>query len=248
MKKLMGMLTAGFICVTATGCSAAQVLSSPPQPKITGGFSADCTITAYIIPPGENAESETEFTFSGHAKRLGSGFWSMEITSPETISGLTVSAADDVLTSRMGELTFDVQTSELPDAAPLTAFFSAMDNAAAQLESTPLSAGEEGGWVYSGNGCTIIFDGSGVPVSLATGQPKMTVSFSDFTAENISSETTAPDTAPPETTSETVTEVQTTVSTTAVETVQTTAATTHSEAVTTTVPKASETTKTAEIS
>ena len=171
-----------MMCVTATGCSAAEVLSSPPQPQITGGFTADCSVTAYIIPPGENAESETEFTFSGQTKRLGSGFWSMEITSPETIAGLTVSSADDVLTSHLGDLTFDVQTSSLPDSSPLTAFFSAMDNAAAQLESTSLSAGEDGGWVYSGDGCTIIFDSCGVPVSLATGQPKMTVSFSNFTA------------------------------------------------------------------
>ena len=111
-----------MMCVTATGCSAAEVLSSPPQPQITGGFTADCSVTAYIIPPGENAESETEFTFSGQTKRLGSGFWSMEITSPETIAGLTVSSADDVLTSHLGDLTFDVQTSSLPDSSPLTAF------------------------------------------------------------------------------------------------------------------------------
>lgn len=220
MKKLMGMITV-MMCVTATGCSAAEVLSSPPQPQITGGFTADCSVTAYIIPPGENAESETEFTFSGQTKRLGSGFWSMEITSPETIAGLTVSSADDVLTSHLGDLTFDVQTSSLPDSSPLTAFFSAMDNAAAQLESTSLSAGEDGGWVYSGDGCTIIFDSCGVPVSLATGQPKMTVSFSNFTAGEISE-------TPLETTSTTIgeTEVQTSAETTAETTAVTTAVTT----------------------
>ena len=223
MKKLMGMITV-MMCVTATGCSAANVLSSPPQPQITGGFTADCTVTAYIIPPGENAESETEFTFSGQTKRLGSGFWSMEITSPETIAGLTVSSADDVLTSHLGDLTFDVQTSSLPDSSPLTAFFSAMDNAAAQLESTSLSAGEDGGWVYSGDGCTIIFDSCGVPVSLATGQPKMTVSFSNFTAGEISE-------TPSETTPATIgeTEVQTTTSaeTSAVTTAVTTSVSTE---------------------
>lgn len=259
MKKLMGMITV-MMCVTATGCSAAEVLSSPPQPQITGGFTADCTVTAYIIPPGENAESETEFTFSGQTKRLGSGFWSMEITSPETIAGLTVSSADDVLTSHLGDLTFDVQTSSLPDSSPLTAFFSAMDNAAAQLESTSLSAGEDGGWVYSGDGCTIIFDSCGVPVSLATGQPKMTVSFSNFTAGEISE---APSETTPATISETVvqtsaettaettavtTAITTSVSTTAVESVTeatvSTAHTTHTEAhepAETTVPASSET-------
>lgn len=259
MKKLMGMITV-MMCVTATGCSAAEVLSSPPQPQITGGFTADCTVTAYIIPPGENAESETEFTFSGQTKRLGSGFWSMEITSPETIAGLTVSSADDVLSSHLGDLTFDVQTSSLPDSSPLTAFFSAMDNAAAQLESTSLSAGEDGGWVYSGDGCTIIFDSCGVPVSLATGQPKMTVSFSNFTAGEISE---APSETTPATISETVvqtsaettaettavtTSVSTELSTTAVESVTeatvSTAHTTHTEAhepAETTVPTSAET-------
>ena len=214
MKKLMGMITV-MMCVTATGCSAAEVLSSPPQPQITGGFTADCSVTAYMIPPGENAESETEFTFSGQTKRLGSGFWSMEITSPETIAGLTVSSADDVLTSHLGDLTFDVQTSSLPDSSPLTAFFSAMDNAAAQLDR------KDGGWVYSGDGCTIIFDSCGVPVSLATGQPKMTVSFSNFTAGEISE-------TPLETTSTTIgeTEIQTSAETTAETTAVTTAITT----------------------
>lgn len=225
MKKLMGMITV-MMCVTAKGCSAAEVLSSPPQPQITGGFTADCSVTAYIIPPGENAESETEFTFSGQTKRLGSGFWSMEITSPETIAGLTVSSADDVLTSHLGDLTFDVQTSSLPDSSPLTAFFSAMDNAAAQLESTSLSAGEDGGWVYSGDGCTIIFDSCGVPVSLATGQPKMTVSFSNFTAGEISETPSSEITS--ETTPATIgeTEIQTSAETTAETTAVTTAITT----------------------
>ena len=114
-----------------------------------------------------------------------------------------------------------MQTSSLPDSSPLTAFFSAMDNAAAQLESTSLSAGEDGGWVYSGDGCTIIFDSCGVPVSLATGQPKMTVSFSNFTAGEISE-------TPLETTSTTIgeTEIQTSAETTAETTAVTTAITT----------------------
>lgn len=96
----------------------------------------------------------------------------MEITSPETIAGLTVSSADDVLTSHLGDLTFDVQTSSLPDSSPLTAFFSAMDNAAAQLESTSLSAGEDGGWVYSGDGCTIILTAAEFPYRWQQVSPK----------------------------------------------------------------------------
>lgn len=192
MKKIIMIITAAGLCLSAAGCSGG-IISAPPDPKITGSYSADCTVTAYIIPPGESADSETEFTFSGHTRRLGGGFWEMTIDSPETVAGLEISAADDILTSRMGELTFDMKTASLPDSSPLTAFFSEMDEAAARLDAgNTLTSGEDGGWVYSGGNSTIIFDGSGYPVSMAVGEPKMTVEFTGFTlSEGETSETAA---------------------------------------------------------
>lgn len=190
MKKIIMIITAAGICLSAAGCSGG-IISAPPDPKITGSYSADCTVTAYIIPPGESADSETEFTFSGHTRRLGGGFWEMTIDSPETIAGLEIAAADDILTSRMGELTFDVKTESLPDSSPLTAFFSEMDEAAARLDAgNTLTSGEDGGWVYSGGSSTIVFDGSGYPVSMAVSEPKMTVQFTGFAlSEGETSET-----------------------------------------------------------
>lgn len=190
MKKIIMIITAAGLCLSAAGCGGG-IISAPPDPKITGSYSADCTVTAYIIPPGESADSETEFTFSGHTRRLGGGFWEMTIDSPETVAGIEISAADDILTSRMGELTFDMQTASLPDSSPLTAFFSEMDEAAARLDAgNTLTSGEDGGWVYSGGNSTIIFDGSGYPVSMAVGEPKMTVEFTGFAlSEGETSET-----------------------------------------------------------
>lgn len=235
MKKIITAITAAAICLSAAGCSGG-LTGAPPDPKITGSFGAGCTVTAFIIPPGGDADDEAEFTFSGQTRRLGGGFWEMTVDSPETVAGLEISLEGDTLSSRMNDLTFDIGASQMPDSSPLKALFSELDEAAARLDAqSVLSPGEEGGWVYSGSNCSIVFDGNGYPVSMAVTEPKMTVQFTSFTVssgntDSIVSETTAPETSVsetmpvPETTASETRALETSITETASETASITSA------------------------
>ena len=199
--------------IIAAGLSACSVsdLAPSPQPRLDGGFTCECTVTAGIIPPGSDSSEETEFAFSGNLKRLGAGFWELEITSPETIAGMKMSSSDGELSSSLGELSFDLAPEDVPQKSPVYALFTAIDNMSAAFENgAGLTSGEEGGWVYTADGISAVFDGNGVITSLALSSPKMTAQFTNFTeTETVietpseSETTSAPLATIPETASET---------------------------------------------
>lgn len=169
-----------IIAAGITACSVTD-LTGAPQPKLDGGYTCKCDITAGIIPPGSDSSEECEFAFSGTVKRLGKGFWEMEITSPETISGMKLSSCDGDLSSSLGELSMGVTAENVSDKSPVSALFSTLDKIALDLESgAELTSGENGGWVYSAEGINAVFDGEGVITSMAVSSPKMTVNFSEF--------------------------------------------------------------------
>lgn len=174
--KIKRVITAAAICTSLAGCSFSEIAGLPPEPQITSAYTAECTVTSYIVPP--DSEEETQFCFGGKIKRLGTGFWELEITSPETVAGLKITASDDTVDSSLGELSFSLPLEHIPEASPFTAIFGALDSAAVNGRS--LSSGEEGGWVMSSDTYTIIFDGSGTPVSMAMSNPRMTVEFESF--------------------------------------------------------------------
>lgn len=175
--KLLKMISASAaLCIGITGCSISEIAGMPPEPQIRTAYSADCTACAYITPP--DSEEETEFSFVGKLKRLGTGFWELEITSPETLAGMKISAADDNISSNLGELRFDIPAENIPDSSPFMSIFRNLDSAA--VSETALTSGDDGGWVLKEDNCTIIFDGSGIPVSMAVSEPKMTVEFTGF--------------------------------------------------------------------
>ncbi len=176
MRKLLSVIPASALAASIfSGCSL-NSQGMPPEPQLNTAFTAECSVTAYIVPP--NSDEETEFSFSGTVQRLGTGFWEMDIASPETIAGMSVSAADDTVTIALGELNFDSEAANIPDNAPFMAIFSVLDSAA--VCETPLESGADGGWVMTDEKYTIIFDGSGVPVTMAVSQPKITVEFTSF--------------------------------------------------------------------
>lgn len=201
--------------IIAAGLSACSVsdLAPSPEPKLEGGFTCECTVTAGIIPPGSDSTEETEFTFSGDLKRLGAGFWELEISSPETIAGMKMTSGDGELSSSLGELSFELAPEAVPRKSPVYALFTAIDNMSYAFENgAVLTSGNEGGWVYTADGISAVFDGDGVITSLALAEPKMTAQFTNFTeTETITetsseSETTsAPVATIPETVSETTT-------------------------------------------
>lgn len=201
--------------IIAAGLSACSVsdLAPSPKPKLDGGFTCECTVTAGIIPPGSDSSEETEFAFSGNLKRLGAGFWELEISSPETISGMKLTSSDGELSSSLGELSFDLAPEDVPHKSPVYALFTAIDNMSAAFENgAELTSGEEGGWVYTADGISAVFDEEGVITSLALASPKMTAQFTNFTETETVMETTsesettsAPVATIPETVSETTT-------------------------------------------
>lgn len=199
--------------IIAAGISACSVsdLSPSPQPKLDGGFTCECTVTAGIVPPGSDSGEETEFVFSGNLKRLGAGFWELEISSPETISGMKITSCDGDFSSSLGELSFDLAPEDVPQKSPVYALFTSLDNMSSAFENgAELTSGEEGGWVYTADGVSAVFDGDGVITSMALASPKMTAQFNGFIMSETVMETTlssetssAPLAAVPETASET---------------------------------------------
>ena len=178
--------------IIAAGISACSVsdLAPSPQPKLDGGFTCECTVTAGIIPPGSDSSEETEFAFSGNLKRLGAGFWELEISSPETISGMKMTSCDGDLSSSLGELSFDLAPEDVPQKSPVYALFTAIDNMSAAFENgAELTSGNEGGWVYTSDGVSAVFDSNGVITSLALASPKMTAQFTNFTETETITET-----------------------------------------------------------
>ena len=126
----------------------------------------------------------------------------MELTSPDTLKGLKVALSGDVVNSSLGELTFSMPAEKMPDLSPFMEIFSVLDSAASAAEQgETLVSGENGGWVLSTEGSTIIFDGNGCPVSMASSYPRLTAEITEFklitestvtAPEETSAQTTAP--------------------------------------------------------
>ena len=185
--KLRKIVSAALASLMLAGCSANVLTGFPPEPQIKSGFTAQCAATAYIIPPDRTEEEE--FCFGGTLTRLGTGFWKLELSSPETLNGVVITRSDDVFHSELGELSFDTAAEDLPSKSPFAAIFSDIDKAA--VSSEPLESGENGGWVLNTDTCTIVFDEQGEPVSMACSSPRMTVEFTDFMPAGTESSETA---------------------------------------------------------
>ncbi len=178
----MAVITALSI-LTLTGCEN-PITAAPPEPQVMSSYSTECNVTAFITPP--NGGDNEEFKYSGRLTRRGLGFWELELTSPDTVSGMRITAEDEVITSYSGELTFSLTADKMPDNSSFMAVFESLD-ALASCDPV-LTSGEDGGWVYACEEYTVIFDGKGIPVSMAVSQPSLTVDFSAF--ENLPAEET----------------------------------------------------------
>ena len=122
-----------IIAAGITACSVTE-LSGVPRPQLDGGYTCKCEVTAGIIPPGSDSNEECEFAFSGTVKRLGKGFWEMDITAPDTIAGMKLTSCDGDLSSSLGELSMGVSAENVSDKSPVSALFTALDKIALDLE------------------------------------------------------------------------------------------------------------------
>lgn len=175
----------GLAAVVLSGCSIKELASIPPDPKIGSAFSADCSVTAVITPPDK--EEQTEFSFGGRLRRLGTGFWELEISSPDSLAGMKITRSDGNVTASLGELKLEGTAEDIPDKSPFMALFNTLDSAASS--DIPIEQGKEGGWVINGGSYSIVLDGSGVPVSMAVSSPELTIDFSAFDSGDNTEET-----------------------------------------------------------
>ncbi len=184
-----------FLCAAVfTGCSLNEITGKAPEAQIKGAYNAECSVTAYIVPPDTN--EETEFKFDCKVKRLGTGFWEMDITAPDTVCGMKITASDGSVSSQLDGFSISCEQNDVPAASPVFTLFKVLDSFA--LTEAPLESGSDGGWMLKTEDCTMIFDSAGAPVSLAASNPKITVSFTSFTVITSEAQTVTGTTAPAE--------------------------------------------------
>ena len=244
--SLLKIIAPVFLAAGISACGIADI-SMPPEPKLTGGFTCECTVTTEIVPPGDESGEVTEFAFSGKLSRLGTGFYELELSSPETVSGMKISSRDGDISSSLGELSLDIAAEDVPQRSPVYALFTSFDNMAAAFEKgAELVSGDDGGWVYRSDGLSAVFDGDGIITYMAIASPKMTAEFSSFTiSENFTETASASESESLSETTAATTSVMTTASETSLP-VTTSAETIFSESsaaiAETTSPQTSETT------
>lgn len=240
-KGILTAFSAGIFCIVMSGCSLTEITGLPPEPQIKAAYSCEYTATAVVVPP--DTGEKTEFCFGGRLDRLGMGFWENELTSPETLAGMKLTLTGDGVNASLGELNFDMDCADIPDAAPFMAIFTELDNAA--ICENELKSAPDGGWQLETKNGVLLFDGSGIPVMLTVNEPAVTVNFSRFEKkgeQTVSEETSiSSETTTTESSQTTVTVPETTVSvhettTTTHVTKETTVTTTTAEETTTTVP------------
>ncbi len=171
-----------FLCMVLclallAGCTSP--LNVPPRPRITGGYTLCCTVKTEVTPADK--ETPEEFAFSGNVKRLGSGFWEMEITAPESLAGMKIALSGDNVTSSLGELSFSSELSAIPKKSPAMTVFRCLDNAAVALgngASLEAASGVQG-WSLTAGEYSLLFDNDGVPIAMTAAG--FSAEFTEFT-------------------------------------------------------------------
>lgn len=92
-----------------------------------------------------------ELEFDSTVKRYGMGIWEMEVNSPETLAGLSLTGSDNGVTASLGDLKLEVPMENINDKAVFALIFKAIDSAASAAEAGVLNCTNTGdGKVCSG--------------------------------------------------------------------------------------------------
>ncbi|MGN0667172.1 MAG: hypothetical protein ACI4KF_11695 [Huintestinicola sp.] len=187
-KRIMKMMIPLIVSASVTGCSLSDISTglTAPDPKFDCPYTADCTVTAIISPPSLHDDAgECEFVMEGQLTRYGGGFWKYSITAPETMKGIEFSLADTVLTCSLGELTFDTESTEIPQKSPVMALFSCLDSAAAAQTQLTAEKEEPPMWSFGGTAggmnYTAFTDESGAPARITCDELRLSAEFENFT-------------------------------------------------------------------
>lgn len=113
-----------FIC---TSCSKSGVGILSKNPDLNRPFQSSVKIQA------------GELELDGAVKRYGMGVWEMEVNSPETLAGLSLTGNDSGVTASLGDLKLEVPIENVNDNAVFALIFKAVDNAASGFEAGVLT-------------------------------------------------------------------------------------------------------------
>ncbi len=140
--------------------------------------------------------------FEGSVKRYAAGIWQMDITAPETLSGLCITYDDGSgVSAKLDDLSLDIPSESIRDDAVFSLIFKAIDCAAAS-GSLPCTSTEDGkvySGEFSGGSYTLTFDPQTAALSkIEIPNGEICGEFSDFAVikdEELPPETSSADTA-----------------------------------------------------
>lgn len=202
MKRL---ITFAVMILTAV-CMAACSVSGKGDTTKPNGLDSSFQAAVSIVLDDLNAE--------GTVRRIGSGNWEIEFSSPNTLSGVKLNFCDGNVTASYKGLNFSVPQSALPVKAMMLNIISAVDDLAANEK---LTGTEEDGMLkingtLEGGDYTLTVDSSGNIASFEMPNNKLTVTFSDVTPIQPQESTSEPNVTDTTAASTDVSETETTAS------------------------------------
>ena len=226
-KKILRLISLGITAVLAgtilSGCKGlSETLTQSPS-GVDKLYTAQCEITV------DGEDDEELLTYGGTLSRLGGGNWELALDKPDTVAGLKIKLGEEGITASLGDLSLNLETDKIPSRAAFMSVFSALDNAAANVNSLDFSETETN-LCYHGS-C-----GGEKYTLLCIG--KITVILVNFTVTGEAPEST--ETATETTAAETIEETTATTTATETETVTVSLETTTTAATTTTAPQTME--------
>lgn len=194
MKRIFAVVSLNAL-LFSTGCTVVQTAPGKIANPMTGGFTAEISITS--------AESESKATLT----RYGTDAWCVVFSEPPTLAGVQLDFLDDEVKASYKGLEFSVPQSAQAIRTELEDLMNIIDDMALSPDLTGKAdenkiicegAIEEGSY-------TLTFTDTGIPAEFSLPCYHLLISFDSFTQQTgISSETTVP--AMPETTVPVITE------------------------------------------
>lgn len=237
-KKIFHLISLGITAVLAgtilSGCKGlSETLTQSPS-GVDKLYTAQCEITV------DGEDDEELLTYGGTLSRLGGGNWELALDKPDTVAGLKIKLGEEGITASLGDLSLNLETDKIPSRAAFMSVFSALDNAAANVNSLDFSETETNLCYHGscgGEKYTLLCDKTNnLPCGLNIG--KITVILVNFTVTGEAPEST--ETATETTAAETIEETTATTTATETETVTVSLETTTTAATTTTAPQTME--------
>ncbi len=203
MKRIFAVVSLNAV-LFSTGCTVVQTAPGKIANPMTGGFTAEITIT--------NAESESKATLT----RYGTDAWCVVFSEPPTLAGVQLDFLDDEVKASYKGLEFSVPQSAQAIRTELEDLMNIIDDMALSPDLTGKAdenkiicegAIEEGSY-------TLTFTDAGIPAEFSLPCYDLLISFDSFTQQNGTPSETAvpavpettvpgiPETTPPETAAE----------------------------------------------